>query len=398
MSSSRTPRSSEKLPSKWKDLNNVLHGLYGFSPDLSLHSNYSSHLAQLDAILSLDSTTEKELIKKWKFKINDLVQAQKLTAEEEVHEPKRRGVGRKKKETKDPSRNDSSHAKELSDNWETLNEQLHTLYGYGPDFEFVQRYDEHLLHLNTLVSKDHPFKELINVWIDNIRSTLAQNDEFSFESKNDLDWCENIPPPKKMKTTQNVLMAEPYPTPNKNSQNNRTKTSNFSSAAEPEVVEAKKGFDFDFANISSKPQYVTNLKGVKWIAQQSGKVMELQTDNGNAAQTILFGKINRSLFGIYGDFNPNYHTNLLESGNRWLTLKIIPVPGLSDEFVKQVDALQKIENMIGERFSESGPKYRAVKSPQEIQISRRLIGPVNNGATFVPDDAGGLLVSMFNFI
>ena len=390
MSSSRTPRSSEILPLKWKELNIALHGLYGYSPDLTLHSNHSAHLAQLEAILSLDSTTEKDLIRNWKTKISGLINSQKKNpADEEVHEPKRRGGGRKKKDTKVLSGNDPLVVKNLSDNWETLNGQLHSLYGYGPEFDFVQECDDHLHHLDTLVSNGHPSKELINNWIDNIRSTLTEKEDLCIGSKNDLDWTENTPPPKKMKTTNDVPTAKSYPTPNKDSLKTGKRPSSACFATEPGFVEAKKGYDFDFANIASKPQYVTNLKGVKWMAQQSGKIMELQTENGNAAQTILFGKINRSLFGIYGDFNPNYHSNLLEGGNRWLTLKIIPVPGLTDEFVKQVDALQKIENMIDERFSESGPKYRAVKSPQEIQISRRLIGPVNKGAAFVPEDVAG---------
>lgn len=60
------------LSSKWSELNEQLHSLYGFSPNLKLHSENELHLSFLKSIVS--DHPEKDLILLWIEKITFLVE------------------------------------------------------------------------------------------------------------------------------------------------------------------------------------------------------------------------------------------------------------------------------------------------------------------------------------
>ena len=382
-SSKRSSRTADKLPTKWKDLNLTLHGLYGYSPDLTLHPNHHFHLAQIDDILSLESTTDHELINGWKNKINQLIVAQPdIDSPENAPTAKKKAPSSRKRKANPIVEEVFLEGLPLPEEWESLNGHLHKMYGYGPNFNLVPEHEQHLAELRQFINTDHPFKDLLQNWVENIESTKQDIAKIMHE-----DQCN---PKFGLPDSPKCEQQEFYPTPEKEKVVKQKKKQSTSVPQTQQLYESKKGYDFDFQTIANKHQFSTNLKNVKWVPQQSGKVMELQNENGSAAQVILFGRINRSLVGIYGDFNPLYHKNLLEGGNRWLTLKLIPVDGMVDEFVKQVDALLKIENTINPKFEESAQKFRAVKGPQEIQISRKLIAPVKGPNSFAPDDEDGI--------
>ena len=285
----------------------------------------------------------------------------------------------------------------LPQKWEDLNKKLHGYYGYSPDLQLHPKVETHLAQLKTFVSDDHPDAVLIQNWIDDIigllyAKTKATNLLSHSSDESDGHVSEELahPPLKRQKSDDPGFLAQstiltPAKTP---TLKNRKRKND-----EPEIIPTKIGYDYVLENLTSKKEYPPQIdfQNIRWWSGDGGKTMELKSI-GNAEEStilVLFGKIKSSAFGIYGDFNPTYHESLVEGGNRLLTLRLAPVEGFVDEFVRQSEAIRRMENLLNDRFDETTAKHRAVKNPQELQISRRLIDRAKKGS-FIPQEEPGI--------
>lgn len=285
----------------------------------------------------------------------------------------------------------------LPQKWEDLNKKLHGYYGYSPSLHSHPKIDNHLNQLHAFVKDQHPETVLIQNWIDELTVLVdvkakAANllHHTSEESDDNVSEPIDQPPSKRQKPDDPELpvpnaLSTPVKTP---IQKNRRKKND-----EPEINPAKIGFDYKLEDLISKKEYPPNVaenENLKWWSGDGGKTMELKSFGNNSESTVLviFGKIRRPAFGIYGDFNSTYHESLVDNGNRLLTLRLVPVDGFVDEFVRQTEAVRKLENLLNDRFDEVASKHRAVKNPQELQISRRLIDRAKKGS-FIPQEQEG---------
>ncbi len=281
----------------------------------------------------------------------------------------------------------------LPTDWKSLNPKLHNLYGYPPQCNLHSSHANHLAQLKkiskAMEEQNIQEFELVNNWITNIQALV--------DAKNAHEICEEIasennsessaldtPVKKKAKTTSSTVSASSHPTP----VSERKKKDKKTSASSIEINELKIGYDFAIESITNMPAYVANMENLSW--KSYGRTHQLNDKSGNAAHMVLFGKLNRCLCGIYGDFNSTYHNNIYEKGGRWMQWRIIPTKNHMDEFGRQTLAIQKFENMISENFASAEPGRHAYKNPLEFQITRKLIGvPVCN-TSFFPEDKEGL--------
>jgi hypothetical protein len=97
----------------------------------------------------------------------------------------------------------------------------------------------------------------------------------------------------------------------------------------------------------------------------------------------LFGKISEARVGVYGDFNEIYHRSLLEPGIRNLIWKLGPPNGFSDQFHKQSEALEKIENLLDAHME---PSQRAAKFTAQIELKRKIAKKIDSTTAIIPPD------------
>ena len=283
----------------------------------------------------------------------------------------------------------------LPNKWKDLNTKLHSYYGYSPNLNLHPTYTSHLPQLKAIADEQPPDEKLIRLWIEKIEELVAAS-KIILESEEESQ----LQTPKKQKldnhADESFLPVTPITTPIVLKEKRKRKEMPANTI--PIFKKEKEGYGFDIKNIISKNQFPPNIVDANWVITDSRKNMELRNSNGTATQMLLFGKIYRSCMGIYDDFDPSYHTSIHGSGNRWLTMKLSPVNGLVDEFIAQMEGIKALEDKVTDRFSESAPKFRAWKGPQELQLKRRLVNPANSSISIVPLDEPGNVLSKYLYI
>ena len=274
----------------------------------------------------------------------------------------------------------------LPTKWKDLNTKLHGYYGYSPNLILHPSYANHLPQLKTLVDNKIPEEDLVKLWIEKIEELVAAN-KYILESEEESQ----LQTPKKSKLDIDADESFLPDTPISTSLvlKEKRKKKELSANRIPIFKKEKEGYGFEISNIISKNQFPPNIVDANWVITDSRKNMELRNSNGTATQILLFGKIYRSWMGIYGDFDPAYHTSIHNNGNRWLTMKLCPANGLVDEFIAQTNGIKALEDKLNDRFSECATRFRAWKGPQELQLKRRLVSPANSSISVVPNDEPG---------
>ncbi|KAJ2987312.1 hypothetical protein HDV02_006250, partial [Globomyces sp. JEL0801] len=182
---------------------------------------------------------------------------------------------------------------------------------------------------------------------------------------------ELVTPTKRVNRTN-----KPYPTPDTsvatsthgtNSVSALVSSTNVSLAPTPTTL--KSGKDITVQDIVKHPNYVANITGTKWI-QDTVYVKQLVSADGKPVSLLLFGTINTSQCGIYGDYSPAHQDSLSKANLKWT----IRCPAdHSSVFLEQVEHLQRLSNTIEKDFEHNGATMqRPVKNAAEFEMRNKL--------------------------
>jgi hypothetical protein len=140
---------------------------------------------------------------------------------------------------------------------------------------------------------------------------------------------------------------------------------------------------FNMQNLLDHSNWVGKVEGYAWKTKTS-TALELLAPQGKPLTILLFGKVSDARLGRYGDYNTFYHDSIITPGIRNLVWKLSPPAGFPDEFFKQYEKLQSLEQALDDMLEKS---QRAAKNASEIELKRKIARKKDSPVGIIPEDS-----------
>jgi hypothetical protein len=296
----------------------------------------------------------------------------------------------------------------LPSNWQKLNEQLHSFYGYSSNLIKHADCQHHLEELIRFIEEDHPDSVLIQTWVDKLSSLIPNtkrklengtvrtrkranqsvavstfpssstiiNDDGSIDAPSHDLAMQQLPKTAKSKSRTVLQPSSPTQLSGVNYQ--------------PQLKNGRKGTDIDIDEVRVHPSFILRMPTFRWAILKGATQQVVNQATNKPVMVLIPGQIDSARCSIYGDFSPLYHSSLVSPTVRSMIIRLNCLPQMSSEWSDITRKLNEIENALTPNFHlQATHANRCVKSPSVIELRRKLAVRVSTPDFFIPNDREG---------